>query len=113
MAVEADFAGGAVGSEVVGKMEGGAGSGGYCGWADGGVGLEAGEGEEAGGFVEAEADSGAAGCGAEDSAAKGWVEGAEAVEFDGDGGFAGGGADGAASSSDWFAGEQELREEPG
>jgi len=113
VAVEAEFSGGAVGSEVVGKMEGGASSGGYGGRADGGVGLEAGEGEEAGGFVEAEAGSDAAGRGAEDSAAEGWVEGTEAVEFDGDGGFAGGGADGAATSSDWFAGEQELREDSG
>ena len=54
-----------------------------------------------------------AGCGAEDSAAKSWVEGAEAVEFDGDFGvgLAGGGADGAASASDGFAGEEELGEE--
>ena len=85
LAVEAEFAGGAVGSEVVGKMEGGAGSGSYSGWADEGVGLEAGEGEEADGFVEAEAGSEAAGGGAEDSAAKGWVEGPEALNLNGEG----------------------------
>jgi hypothetical protein len=42
LAVEAEFAGGAVGSEVVGKMEGGSGSGGYSWGADQGVGLETG-----------------------------------------------------------------------
>jgi hypothetical protein len=42
LAEEADFAGGAVGAEVVGKVEGGSGAGG-----DGGVGAEAAEAEEA------------------------------------------------------------------
>jgi len=87
-------------------MEGGPGAGGDCG-----DGLEAAEGKEAGGLVEAEAGAELAGGGAEDSAAKGGVEGAEAVDFDGDGGFAGGCADGAASATDGLAGEQELGEE--
>ena len=91
-------------------MEGGACSGGYGGWADGWVGLQAGQGEEADGFVEAEAGPEAPGGGAEDSAAQGWVEGAKAVQFDGDGSFAGGGGDGAAASADGFAGEEELGE---
>lgn len=108
LAVEAEFARGAVGAEAAGQVEGGAGAGGY-----GRVGTKAAEGEEAGGLVEGEAGSQLAGGGAEDSAAEGWVEGAKAVEFDGDFGvgLAGGGADGAASASDGFAGEEELREE--
>jgi hypothetical protein len=51
--VEAEFAWGAVCPEVVGKMEAGAGSGGYSWGADGWVGLEAGKGQKAGGLVEA------------------------------------------------------------
>ena len=69
------------------------------------------EGEEAGGLVEAEAGAELTGGGAEDAAAEGGVEGAEAVEFDGDGGLAGSGADGAASATDGLAGEQELGED--
>ena len=105
-AVEAEFAGGAVGTEAAGEMEDGAGA---CG--DGGVSAKASKGEEAGGLVEGEASAELAGCGAEDAAAKGGVEGAEAVEFDGDGGLAGGCADGAAAATDGFAGEEELGEE--
>jgi hypothetical protein len=97
---EAKFAGGAVGAEVVGEVKGGSGAGGY-----GGVGTKSTEGEEAGGLVEAEASSQLAGGSAENAAAEGGVEGAEAVEFDGDGGFAGCRADGAAASADGFAGE--------
>ena len=93
-------------------MEGGAGAGGYGGGSDWGIGAEAAESEEAGGLVEAETSAELACGGAEDSAAEGRVEGAEAVEFDGDGGLglAGGGADGAATSADGFAGEEELGE---
>ena len=76
---EAEFAGGAFCPEVVGEMEVGTGSGGYRG-----VGSEAAEGEQAPGFVEAEAGAKLAGGGAEDAAAKGGVEGAESVEFDRD-----------------------------
>jgi hypothetical protein len=87
-------------------VKGGSGAGGNGGWADGGVGLESAEGEEAGGFVEAEAGAKLAGGGAEDTTAKGGVEGAEAVELDGDGlGLACGGADGAASAADGFPGK--------
>jgi hypothetical protein len=76
---EAKFAGGAFGAEVVGEVEGGSGAGGY-----GGDGDKSTEGEETGGFVEAEAGTELTGGGAEDAAAEGGVEGAEAVEFDGD-----------------------------
>jgi hypothetical protein len=60
-------------------VEGGAGAGG-----DGGVGEKSAEGEEAGGLVEGEPGAELAGCGSNDAAAEGGVEGAEAVEFDGD-----------------------------
>jgi hypothetical protein len=109
---EAEFAGGAFGAEAVGEVERGAGAGG-----DGGVSCEAGwkstEREKAGGFVEAEAGSELTGGGAEDAAAEGGVEGAEAVEFEGDGGVARCGADGSATATDGLAGEQELREDAG
>jgi hypothetical protein len=91
-------------------MEGGSGTGGDGGCADWRVGAKSTEGEEAGGFVEAEAGTELAGGSAEGAAAEGGVEGAEAVEFDGDGGLAGGGADGASASADGLAGEQELGE---
>jgi hypothetical protein len=71
---EAKFAGGAVGAEAVGEVEGGSGPGG-----DGGIGTKSTEGKKAGGFVEAEAGSQLAGGGTEDTAAEGGVEGAEAV----------------------------------
>jgi hypothetical protein len=103
---KAKFARGAFGPEVVGEMEVGAGASGY-----GGVGLEAAEGEEAGGLVEAETGTEFAGGGTDDAAAKGGVEGAEAVEFDGDGRVAGGGADGAASAADRLSGQEKLRED--
>ena len=76
---------------------------------------EAAEGEEAGGFVEAETGAELAGGGAEDAAAEGGVEGAEALELDGDRGLglAGCGGDGAAASADGFAGEEELGEDAG
>jgi hypothetical protein len=105
-AEEAKFAGGAVGAKAVGEVEG---SSGAC--SDGKVWTKSTEGEEAGGFVEAEAGSQLAGGGSEDAAAEGGVEAAETVEFDGDGGLAGGGADGAAPSPDGLAGEQELGED--
>ena len=75
---EADFAGRALGAEVVGELEDGSGAG-----SDGGMGLKSTEGEEAGGLLEAEAGAQLAGSGAEDAAAKGRFEGAEAVDFDG------------------------------
>ena len=110
---EAELARGAFGAEVVGELEGGAGAGGDGGGADGWIGLEAAEGEEASGLVEAEARAELTCGSAEDSAAERRVESAEAVELDGDGGLglAGGGADGAASSADGFAREEELGEE--
>ena len=103
---ETEFSGSAFGPEVVGEMEVGAGASGY-----GGVGLEAAEGEEAGGLVEAETGTEFAGGGTDDAAAKGGVEGAEAVEFDGDGRVAGGGADAAASAADRLSGQEKLRED--
>src|SRR5271168_4454786 len=60
---EAKFAGGAFGAEVVGEVEGGSGAGGY-----GGNGEKSTEGEETGGFVEAEAGTELTGGGAEDAA---------------------------------------------
>jgi hypothetical protein len=75
---EAEFAGGAFGSEALGEVEGGAGAGSYRG-----AGEKSTEGKEAGGLVEAEAGSQLAGGGSEDAAAQGRVQGAEAVEFDG------------------------------
>jgi hypothetical protein len=108
LAEEAEFAGGAFGAEVVGKMEGGAG---VCG--DGGIVTKSTEGEETGGFVEAETGAKLAGGGSEDTAAEGGIERAEAVEFDGDGGLAGSGADGAATAANWSARKQELGEDAG
>jgi hypothetical protein len=87
-------------------MEDGAGAGGY-----GGVGAETAEGEEAGGLVEGEAGAELAGGSAKDPAAEGGIEGAEAVEFDGNSGLAWGGADGSAAATDGFAGEEELGED--
>ena len=97
---ETEFAVGTLGTELVGEVEGGAGAGGYSG-----EGQKSTEGEEAGGLVEAEAGSELTGGGTEDAAAKGGVEGTEAVEFYRDGGLAWGGADGSATASDGFAGE--------
>jgi hypothetical protein len=96
---EADLAQGALGAEVVGELERRAGA-----WSDGGVGGEAGEGEEAGGLLEAEAGAELAGGGAEDAAAERGIEGAEAVDLEGEGLLAGGGGDGAAAAADGFAG---------
>jgi hypothetical protein len=87
-------------------VEGGSGAGG-----DGGVGEKSTEGEESGGFVEAETGAELAGGGSEDAATEGGVEEAEAVKFDGDRGLAGSGADSAAAASDGLAGEEELRED--
>jgi hypothetical protein len=77
LAKEADFASGAVGTEVIGEVKGGAGAGG-----DGGIGSKSTESEEAGGFVEAEASAELTGGGAQGTATKRGVEGAETVEFD-------------------------------
>jgi hypothetical protein len=107
------FARGTVGTEVVGKMEGGSAAGGDGGEADGRIRLKSAEGKEAGGLVEAETGAELACGGAEDAAAEGGIEGAEAIELDRDGGFAGGGADGAASTTDWFAWKEELGEDAG
>jgi hypothetical protein len=105
---EAQFAGRAVGAEAVGEVEGSSGAGRH-----GGIGAKSTEGQEAGGLVEAETGAESASGGTEDAAAHGGVEGAKAIEFDGDGGFAGGGADGAATSADRFAGKKELGEDAG
>ena len=70
---KAKFAGGTVGAEVIGKMEGGSGAGGDGGSSDGWVGLESAECEEAGGLVEAETGAELAGGGAKDSAAESGV----------------------------------------
>jgi hypothetical protein len=87
-------------------VEGGSGASG-----DGRVGPKSTEGEEAGGFVEAETGAQLAGSGTEDATTEGGVEGAEAVKFDGDRGLAWGGADGTASATDGLAGEQKLGED--
>jgi hypothetical protein len=100
---KAEFAVGALGTEVVGEVEGRSGA---CG--DGGKGQKSTKGEKAGGFVEAESGAELAGGGAEDAAAEGRVERAEAVELDGYGGLAGGGADGASAAADGLAGEENL-----
>ena len=92
---KAQFAGGTLGPEVVGEVEGGSGAG-----RDSRIGTKSTEREKAGGFVEAEAGTELAGCGAEDAAPESGVEGAETVEFDGDCGLAGSGADGAATATD-------------
>jgi hypothetical protein len=104
---EAKFAWGALGAEVVGELEDGSAAG-----SDGGMGLKSTEGEEAGGLFKGEAGPELAGGGAEDAAAEGGVEGAEAVDFDGYGGVAGGGTDGTASAANGFAGENQLGQEP-
>jgi hypothetical protein len=103
---KAKFARGTIGAEAVGKMKGGSGAGGYRR-----IGTKSTQGKEAGGFVEAEARSKLAGGGTQDAAAESGIESPEAIELDGDGGLAGSGADGAATSADGFAGEEELRED--
>jgi hypothetical protein len=75
------------------------------------MGLKSTEGQEAGSLFEAEAGPQLAGGGTEDAAAESWVEGAEAVDFDGEGGFAGGGANGTATAADGFSGKDELGQE--
>jgi len=73
---------------------------------------EAGEGEQAGGLVEGEARAELAGGSAHHAAAQGRVELAEAVDLEGDGvGFSGHGADRAPPSADWFAREEQLRQD--
>jgi hypothetical protein len=108
VAREAKFAWGTLGKEVVGELEGCAGLRG-----DGGDSEESAQGQEALGLVEAEACAEVTGGGAEDSTAKGGVEGAEAFELDGDGGLrlARSGADGAATAADGFAWEKKLGKE--
>ncbi len=96
----------ALGQEAAGDAERAAGPGG-----DGCEGDEAAEGEQAGGFGEADAGAEMAGGGAEDAAAEGEVQRAEALDLQGDGGGSGAGADGAAAATDGFAGEEELGEE--
>jgi len=81
---EAKFAVGALGTELIGEVEGGSGAGGYRR-----VGEKSTEGEQAGGLVEVETGSELAGGGAEDTAAGGGIERAEAIEFDGNGRQAG------------------------
>ena len=111
LAEEVQFARGTVGAKTVGEVKGGACAGGDGRGDSWKAGTKSTEGEEAGGFVEAETDSQVAGGGSEDAAAEGGVEGAEAVEFDGDGGLAGSGANGAAAATDGFAGKEELGED--
>jgi hypothetical protein len=108
---QTEFAGGAIGSEAVGEVEGGAGARGNGGGSDGRIGAKSTEGEKAGGLVEAEAGTQAAGGGSEDTAAEGGVEGPKTVELDGDGGVAGSGADGAASATDGLSGQKKLRKD--
>jgi len=73
---------------------------------------EAGEGEQAGGLVEGEARAELAGGSAHHAAAQGRVELAQAVDLEGDGvGFSGHGADRAPPSADWFAREEQLRQD--
>ena len=103
---EAEFAGGSLGEQAAGDAERGAG---LCG--DGGHRVEAAEGEEAGGLVEADAGAEPAGGGAENSAASCGAEGAEAFDLDGEGGDGGAGGDGTAAAAGGLAGEEELGEE--
>lgn len=105
---QAKFAMGALGPELIGEVERRPGA---CG--HGGKGEKAAKCEQPGGFVEAEAGAKLPGGGAENAAAEGRVEGAEAIEFDSYGGLAGGSADGAASAPDGFAGEQNLWKQTG
>jgi len=105
---ELELSGRALGSEAFCQVDGGSGAGG-----DSGDGRESGQSEEAGGVVEAETEAQLTGGGAQDAAAEGWVEGAEAVQFDGYGGCSEGGGDGAATAADGFAGEEQLREDAG
>lgn len=105
---EAELAGGALGSESFGQMEGCARTG-----CDGREGDESGQGEQTGGVVEAESEAELTGGGSEDAAAEGGVEGPETVELDGDGGSAGSGGDGAAPSANGFSGEEDLGEDAG
>ena len=105
------------------------------GWVRNARRREACEGEDAGGLVEAEAGSKLTGGGADDTAAKGWVQGAEAVDFDGKGGgcgkevrsylkrwdslrwgtrtMEGEGGVGSATAADWRPGEDDLGEDAG
>src|SRR6185437_10704731 len=102
---QAKFAVRALGAELAGEVQSGAGAGGH-----GGKGQKSAECQETGGFVEAEADTELTGGSAENAAAEGRVEDAEAVELDGYGGLAGGGADGAASAANRLTGEENLWE---
>ena len=99
--VEAQLSRRTAGAQSVGEVERGSGGGGGSGVA----GWKSTQGEQASSFVEAEACAEVAGCGADDAAAQGGVEGAETIEFYRDGGLAGRGADGAASAAYRFAGE--------
>src|SRR5437868_4250350 len=112
-AEEAKFSGGAVCAKAVWEVEGGSGAGGEWGHVSGRAGRISTEGEEAGGFVEAEAGAQLTGGGSDDAATEGGVKSPEAVEFDGDGGLARGGADCSAASANGFAGEEKLGEDAG
>ncbi len=74
-------------------------------------GREAGEGEDADGVVEGEAEAELTGSGAEDAAAKGGIEGMEAVELEGEGASAGSGRVTAAAAPNGGSREDELGEE--
>ena len=75
------------------------------------MGLKATESEKSSSFFEVETGTQLAGGGADDSTAQGGIEGAEAIEFDGDRGCAESGTDGTPTAPDRFAGEKELGKE--
>ncbi len=70
---------GTLGAEMIGEVENCSGAG-----CDGWVGEKSTEGKQAGGLVEAETGSELAGGGTKDASAESRVEGAEAVELDGE-----------------------------
>ena len=108
---EAKFAGGTVGTEVVGEMEGGSGACGYRGGVRRKTGTKSTEGKEAGGFVEAQTSSQLSGCSPDDPATECRIEGTETVELDRNSGLAGYRADGAAAASDRSTGKKKLGKE--
>ncbi len=73
-----------------------------------GAGLADSKRQQAGGLVEVEGGAELAGGGAEESADERGVEGAEAVEFDGERALTGQGGAGSAAAADGSAGEQEA-----
>jgi hypothetical protein len=94
---------GSLGAELTGEVKGRSGASGYRGVVE-----KSTERKQTGGCVEVEADSELAGGGAEDAAAGGGFEGAEAVEFDSHCRRSGRGADRAPSPADGLAGKDDL-----